>query len=78
MVPIRRIRYGGALHLRIPAAELGSSQLLTENRYADLTSGACQASAGCGREQTMTALRTTGHDTTVTIQSLLSGRACRT
>jgi hypothetical protein len=43
------------------------------NRYADLTSGACRASAGCGREQTMTAMRTAGHDTTVQIQSLISG-----
>jgi len=71
--PIRR-----AVHLRIPAAELGSSQLLAETAFADLTSGACRASAGYGREQTMTAMRTTGHETTVKIQSLLIRRAYRT
>jgi hypothetical protein len=48
------------------------------NRYADLTSAACRASAGCGREQTMTAMRTTGHHTTVETQPLDFRRACRT
>jgi hypothetical protein len=61
-----------------PGSRTGLLTVADGNRYADLTFGACRASAGCGREQTMTAMRTTGHDTTVKIQSLLIRRACRT
>jgi hypothetical protein len=56
-----------------PGTRTGLLAVADRNRYADLTFGACRASAGCGREQTMTVMRTTGHDTTVKIQSLLSG-----
>jgi hypothetical protein len=67
-----------AVCLRTPAAGLGSWRWLRETGCADLTSGASRASAGRGGKLTITAVRTAGHDTTVTIQSLLFRRACRT
>jgi len=61
-----------------PGSRTGLLAVADGNRYADLTSGATRASAGCGREQTMTAMRATGHDTTVTTQSLMFRRGWRT
>src|SRR5690242_20868082 len=45
-----------------PGSRTGLLAVADGNRYADLTSGACRASAGYGREQTMTVMRTTGHN----------------
>jgi len=67
-----------AVRLRIPGSRTELLAVADGNRYADLTSGGVRASAGCGREQTMTATRTTGQDTTVKIQSLVFRRGCRT
>ena len=45
--------------------------LLTETATRTSRSGCAWMSTRCGREQTLTAIRTTGHDTTAKIQSLL-------
>ena len=61
-----------------PGSRTGLLSVADRNRHADLTSGTCQASAGYGTQQTTTAMRTTGHDTTAKIPSPLPRRRCRT